>query len=209
MTVDKQVQAGRLMILPPRLSPPIVWPKWKAPLGSKRQSPEQPQVWPGMQVLVIGSARASFVAKAAERTAPDGKVIVLSPDHEAVGRMEKHLAPLEFDHLVLETASPGRMPLSDHSVDRAFLVTGFRAIPDLGRTLAEVHRVVRGEGQLVVHRRFLLARFLPLQRVVRLCLDAGFDPIASQGTLLHLTLMFEKRHNQDPAQGGQVDLPRL
>ena len=201
MTVDKQVQAGRLMILPPRLSPPIVWPKWKAPLGSKRQSPEQPQVWPGMQVLVIGSARASFVAKAAERTAPDGKVIALSPDHEAMGRLEKHLAPLEFDHLVLETASPERIPLSDLSVDRAFLVMGLRAVPDLGRALAEVHRVVRGEGQLVIHRRFLFARFLPRQPIVSLCLDAGFDPVASHGTLLHQSLTFEKQHHEhlDPA----------
>ena len=101
MTVDKQVQAGRLMILTPRLSPHVGWSKLKAPLGSKRQSPEQPQFWPGMQVLVIGSARAAFIAKAAERTAPVGIVFALSADHVAMGRLEKHLGPLEFDHLVL------------------------------------------------------------------------------------------------------------
>ena len=203
MSVDRYVQRGRLMIVPPRrVGPPIVWPKWKAPIGSRRQAPDQPHVWPGMQVLVIGSARAEFIAKAAERTAPDGKVIVLSPDHEAIGRLEKRLSPLGLAHLVLETASPDRIPLSDQSVDRAFIVTGFRAIPDLGRALAEVHRVVRGEGQLIVYRRFLLALFLPHQRIVSLCLDAGFDPVASHGTLFHHSLTFEKHHSQDPAQGG-------
>ena len=202
MSVDKCVQPGRLMIVPPRVTPPIVWPKWKIPIGSQRQAPDQPHVWPGMQVLVIGSARAAFIAKAAERTAPDGKVIVLSPDCEAMRRLEKRLAPLGLAHLVLETASPDRIPLSDHRMDRAFLVTGLRAIPDLDRTVQEVHRVLKPEGQLIVHRRLLLARVLPRQRIVRLFLDAGFDPVASHGTLFHHSLTFEKHHSQDPAQGG-------
>jgi ubiquinone/menaquinone biosynthesis C-methylase UbiE len=202
MSVDKQMQVGRLMIVPPRPTPRIALPRWKAPIGSQRQAPDQPHVWPGMQVLVIGSARAGFIAKAAERTAPDGRVIALSDDGEALRRLENRLAPLGFAHLVLETFSPDRVPLSDDSVDRAFLVTGLRKVAGLDRTLEEVHRVLNPEGQLIVHRRFLFARFLAHQRIVSLCLDAGFDPVASHGTLFHHSLTFEKHHSQDPAQGG-------
>ena len=59
-----------------------------------------------MQVLVAGIASAGFIAKAAERTAPDGKVIVISPDGEATRR----LTPLGFDHMVVETSSRGQIP---------------------------------------------------------------------------------------------------
>ena len=201
MSINDQVQAGRFLILPPRrIGPPLVWPKWKAPIGSRRQAPDQPNVWPGMQVLVLGSASAGFIAKAAERTAPDGKVIVISPDGEAMGSLEKRLAPLGFDHLVLETSSPGGIPLPDHSIDRAFLVMGMREIPSLDRTLAEVQRVVQPEGQLVVHRRVLFAGLLPRQRIVSSCVGTGLDLVASHATLLHQSLTFEKRRNKDLSQ---------
>jgi hypothetical protein len=87
MSYDKQMQAGQLMIVPPRPTPRIALPKWKAPIGSQRQAPDQPHVWPGMQVLVIGSARAEFIAKTAERTAPDGQVVVLSDEGETLRRL--------------------------------------------------------------------------------------------------------------------------
>lgn len=200
-STSKQMQAGRLLILPPRrVMPPIVWPKWKAPIGSQRQAPDQPNVWPGMQVLVVGSAGAAFIAKAAKRTAPDGKIVVLNPDGEAMERLEKRLVPLGFDHLVLETSPAAQVPLSDHSIDRAFLVMGLREIPSLDRTMAEVHRVIKPEGQLIIHRRFLFAGLLPRQRILRTGQEAGFDPAASHGTLLQYTLTLEKRHSQDPAQ---------
>jgi ubiquinone/menaquinone biosynthesis C-methylase UbiE len=154
-----------------------------------------------MRVLVAGPASTGFIAKAAERTAPDGKVIVIRPEGEAMGRLEKRLAPLGFDHLVLETSPPGQIPLPDHGVDRAFLVMGLREIPSLDRTLEEIQRVVQPEGQLIVHRRFLFAGLLPRQRILRTCLEARFDPAASHGTLLQYTLTLEKRQSQDPAQG--------
>ena len=197
-SIDKQVQAGRLLILPPRrIGPRITWPKWKAPIGSQRRVPDQPNAWPGMQVLVIGSASAGFIGEAAKRTAPNGKVVVIRPDGEALGRLEKRLAPREFDHLIFETSPAGQIPLTDHSIDRAFLVMGLRAIPSLGWTVDEVHRIVKPEGQLVVHRRFLFAGLLPRQRIISICVDVGFDLVASHAALLHHTLTFEKLDTKD------------
>lgn len=197
LSLDKQVQAGRLLILPPRrIGPPLIWPKWKAPIGSWREAPHQPNAWPGMQVLVVGSASAGFIAKAAQRTAPDGTVVVIGPDGEAMRRLEKQLASLGFDHLILETSAPAQIPLPDQSIDRAFLVMGLGEIPSLDRTLGEVHRVVQPEGQLVVHRRILFAGLLPRQRAVSSCADVGLDLVASHAALLHCTLTFEKRHHE-------------
>ena len=196
LSMVKQVQARRLLILPPRrIGPPLVWPKWKAPIGSQRKAPDQPNVWPGMQVLVAGSASAGFVAKAAERTGPDGRVVVICTDGEATRRLEERLAPLGFEHLVLETSSPGQIPLPDHSIDRAFLAMGLRQIPSLARTMEEIHHVIQPEGLLVVHRRFLFAGLLPRQRLVSSCVDMGLDLVASHAALFHHTLTFEKRNN--------------
>lgn len=199
MSIDKQVQAGRLLIVPPRrVTPRLVWPNWRAPIGSRRQPPDQPNVWPGMQVLVVGSASTRFIAKAAEWTAPDGKVIVISPGDKTMSRLEKRLAPLGFGHLVLETSSPGQSPLSDQSIDRAFLVMGLRQVPSLDRTLEEVHRVVKPEGRLIVHRRLLFAGLLPRQRIVSMCADVGLDLVVSHATLFHHTLTFEERDCEHP-----------
>jgi hypothetical protein len=148
--------------------------------------------------LVVGSASAGFIAKAAKRTAPDGRVVVISPEGEAMRRLEKRLAPLGLDHLILETYSPSQIPLSDHSIDRAFLVMGLSEILSLGRTIEEIHRVVKPKGQFVVHRRVLFAGLLPRQRILRICLETGFDPAASHGTLLQYTLTFEERDREHP-----------
>ena len=162
-----------------------------------------------MQVLIVGSAGAGFIAKAAERTAPDGKVIVIGPDCEALGHLERRLTPLGFDHLVFETSPASQIPLPDHGIDRAFLVMGLREIPSLDRTMEEVRRVIQPEGQVIVHRRFLFAGLLPRQRILRTGREAGFDPAASHGTLLQYTLTLEKRHSQDPAQGRSAKTPSL
>ncbi len=151
-----------------------------------------------MQVLVLGSASAAFIAKAAERTAPDGKVVVICTDGEAMGRLEERLAPLGFDHLVFETSPAGQVPLPEHSIDRAFLVMGLRPIPNLDRTLEEIQRVVQPEGQLVVYRRVLFAGLLPRQRIVSSCVDVGLDLVASHAALFHHTLTFEKQHREHP-----------
>ena len=207
-STGKRLQAGRLLILPPRrIGPPLVWPKWKAPIGSRRKAPDQPNVWPGMQVLVVGLANAGFIAKAAGRTAPDGKVVVITHDGEAMRRLDKRLAPLGFDHLVLETSPPGQIPLPDHGVDRAFLVMGLGRVPDLDATLQGTRRVLKPEGQLIIHLRSILAGLLPQQRIIRTCLEAGFDPAAGHRTLLQYTLTFEKRHSQDSAQGRSAKTP--
>jgi len=152
-----------------------------------------------MQALVLGSANSGFIAKAAERTAPDGKVVVLSRHGEAMRRLEKRLAPLGFDHLVLETSPAGFVPLPDQSMERAFLVMGLREIPSLERTLVEVRRVLEPEGQLIVHRRILFAGLLPRQRIVSSCVGVGLDLVASQAAILHHTLKSEKV-DKDPNQ---------
>jgi ubiquinone/menaquinone biosynthesis C-methylase UbiE len=144
-----------------------------------------------MQVLIVNSTNARFIGEAAERTAPDGKVVVLGPDGEALGR----LAPLGFDHLVLETSPAGQVPLPDHSIDRAFLVMGLREMKSLDRTVQEVHRVIKPEGQFIVHRRFLFAGLLQ-QRLVSACADIGFDLVASHEALFHYTLTFAKHHHE-------------
>ena len=198
MSMDNQVWAGWHLIVPPRrIGPRIVWPKWKAPIGSQRQVPEQPNVWPGMQVLVLGSASAGFIVKAAERTAPEGKVVVIHPDGEALGRLEKRLAPLGFGHLVLETSPADEFPLPAHSIDRAFLVMGLREIPGLGRTAEEIHRVLKPEGQFVVHRRVLFAGLLPRQWIIASCVGTGLDLVARHAAIVHHTLTFEQHDTKD------------
>ena len=61
-----------------------------------------------MRVLVVGSAPAGFIAKAAEWTAPDGKVVVISPDGEAMRRLEERLAPLGSDHEKSHSQDPAQ-----------------------------------------------------------------------------------------------------
>jgi SAM-dependent methyltransferase len=84
------------------------------------------------------------------------------------------------------------LPYRSGAFDAAVLVTVLGEVPDPGTCLAELHRVIRPEGRLVLVETRLDAdftRFGPLRELVE---PAGFHVERRHGNALHYTAVFTR-----------------
>jgi ubiquinone/menaquinone biosynthesis C-methylase UbiE len=102
----------------------------------------------GERVLDVGCGPGFFVTELLDRVGSDGWVVGLdlSPDMLAVARKRAEGYPnVEF---VQSSATP--LPLDDGSFDRALSVQVLEYVEDVPAALAELRRVLRPGGRLVV-----------------------------------------------------------
>ena len=181
-----------MMIVPPRITPPIARTEFPEAIGPLRQGQLQPNVWPGMQVLLLGEPRAGFVARAAGQALPGGTVTVLSQDGHALQRLRKRMGSEGMEHLAFRAARSHRVPLPDQSADRAFVSVKVSHDENLFGTLSEIRRVLAADGRLIVYSQGLSAS-RQSQRCLRvLCRDAGFEFVARTGGCLRRALVFQR-----------------
>lgn len=115
--------------------------------------------------LATGTADVALQILAGE---PETRVIGIDPSTEmlAVGRRKASEAGLD-DRIELQEGVAEELPLGDGSVDGAIIAFGIRNVPDRDAGLAEMVRVVRRGGRVVIlelsePRRGLLAPFARL-----------------------------------------------
>lgn len=103
---------------------------------------------PGERVLDVGCGPGFYVADALERIGPDGHVtgVDASPAMlEATRRrVEGHA------NVTLAEGDATALPLADATVDCALCVQVLEYVPDVPAALAEMHRVLRPGGRLVL-----------------------------------------------------------
>jgi ubiquinone/menaquinone biosynthesis C-methylase UbiE len=89
-------------------------------------------------------------------------------------------------------ASAHDLPLETGSVDRAFLVTVLPEIPDRGRALAELWRVLKPGGVLSVTEEFLDPDYPLARTTIRWVQEAGFTLEERYGNWFSYTLNFRR-----------------
>ena len=88
--------------------PPVPFfadPVKNKPVFGPRKSPSQPNVFPGMQVLIAGPAAPEFIIKAAQRTGPEGHVFVVRDRQAAIDRLEERVQAFGFDNLTFQVSA--------------------------------------------------------------------------------------------------------
>lgn len=179
-------------LVPGRVIPPPKMPEFPRPVEPGRQRLEEPNVWPGTQVLLIDVHKSQFITAALQRTAPDGKVFVVSRHPVQSERLAQQFAPLGDQMEVLELAEPATLGLAGQSIDRAFCEVKRSHLASFGPLCQELRRVVKPQAQLVVMLDFTLglggqAR----QAIVEACAAAGFEQTASRRRGLQRTMVFQ------------------
>jgi ubiquinone/menaquinone biosynthesis C-methylase UbiE len=177
-------------LVPGRVIPPPKMPEFPQPVEPGRQRLAQPNVWPGMNVLLIDVHKTQFITTALQRTAPDGKVFIVSSHPVQAERLAQQFAPLGDRVEFLEAAAPAALRLSDQSIDRAFYEVKRSHPASLGPLLQELRRVFKPKAQLAVMLDFTMGG-QARQAIVEACAAAGFEQVASRRHGLQRTMVFQ------------------
>jgi len=147
---------------------------------------------PGERVLELGPGPGAFTVGAAQQAGADGCVIAVDIQPEMIAQVKQRVREAGLTNVETHIASAHHLPLDDESVDRAFLVTVLPEIPDPGRALAELHRVLRPDGMLSITEEFYDPDYLFLPETIRLVEGAGFRIEEHFGNVLVYTANFRK-----------------
>ncbi|MDB5411846.1 MAG: UbiE/COQ5 methyltransferase family protein, partial [Rubritepida sp.] len=111
------------------------------------------RVTPGQKVLVTGCGLGDDIPAILELVGPEGEVHAqdLSPAMtiEAASRWAQD-RPEQARQISFSTGNALRLPFADHVFDAAFHFGGINLFDDVGQGMAEMNRVVRPGGRVVV-----------------------------------------------------------
>ena len=156
---------------------------------------ERSGIKPGMIVIDLGCGSGAFTTFVARVVGEQGRVYAVDIQPAMLQQLERKLFKPEnqdITNIELKEASAYKLPFADESIDLVYLVTVLMEIPDRGRALQEIRRVLKPGGTLAV------TEFLPdpdypwRSTVIKICQREGFALDASPGNLWNYTVRFKK-----------------
>ena len=149
----------------------------------------------GMTVVDLGCGSGAYTAFAARAVGERGKVYAVDIQPAMLRQLERKLSMPEnrdIANIELRQASAYDLPFEDESIDLVYLVTVLMEIPDRGKAIREIKRVLKAGGILAV-TEFLPDPDYPLSStVIKLCQREGFTLEDKQGNLWNYTVRFTK-----------------
>jgi SAM-dependent methyltransferase len=109
----------------------------------------------GESVLDIGCGGGADTLVAATKVGDEGKVIGIDLTSEMLARAKKNLGTALIKNVLLQEASAEDLPFKDESFDVVISNGVFNLIPDKARALAEVFRVLKPLGRLMIADQIL------------------------------------------------------
>jgi len=149
-------------------------------------------IQPGETVLELGPGPGAFTVAAAQQAGLQGKLIAVDIQPGMIAKVEKKVAQAGLLNVETHVASAYELPLTDASVDRAFLVTVLMEIPDPNRALAELYRVLKPGGVLSITEQFPDPDYPFAFETVERVETAGFKMMGKSGNVWAYTVNFVK-----------------
>jgi len=156
---------------------------------------ERSGVTQGMTIMDLGCGSGAFTPFAARVVGERGKVYAVDIQPAMLRQLEHKLAKNEnrdIRNIELKQASAYDLPFQDGSLDLVYMVTVLSEIPDRGRALREIRRVLKPGGILAV-TEFLPDPDYPLRSTtIKICQGEGFVVEDNLGNLWSYTVRFRK-----------------
>jgi len=130
------------------------WVQAPHPLITRERLREALAPHPGETILELGPGTGYYTLAVARALAPDGTLHVLDVQQEMLDHTLRRAREAAVAGIVPRQGDARALPYADASFDAAFLVTVLGEIPDQDRALAELRRVVRPGGRIVVGELF-------------------------------------------------------
>ncbi len=146
----------------------------------------------GERVLELGPGPGVFSLDAARRTGTYGRLICADIQPGMIARVAARAREARLGNIEARVASAYELPLDDESMDRAFLVSVLSEIPDQGRALMELRRVLKAGGILSITEEFPDPDYLFPSETIRRLLPHGFRPESRFGSFWRYTLNFRR-----------------
>jgi ubiquinone/menaquinone biosynthesis C-methylase UbiE len=149
----------------------------------------------GMTVMELGCGSGAYTTYVARVVGEEGKVYAVDIQPAMLRQLERKLTEAEnlgIRNIELKEASACELPFADEFFDLVYMVTVLMEIPDGGRALREVKRVLRPGGILAVTEFFPDPDYPFRSTVIKTGKREGFSLDGSQGNFWNYTVRFKK-----------------
>ena len=109
---------------------------------------------PGMTVLDIGPGKGSYTLAVAERVRSGGTVYAVDIQEAVIRRLRQRLEKERVINIIPQLEDVYHLSFADESFDRVLMVACLPEIPEKGRALREIRRVLKPEGFLCLCELF-------------------------------------------------------
>ncbi len=128
---------------------------------------------PGETVLEVGPGTGYYSLAVAEWLRPDGTLHLFDVQQEMLDHTLGRARDAGVDNLVASQGDARSLPYPDATFDAAYLVAVLGEIPDQGQALAELRRVVRPGGRVIVGELLGDPHMVGVKALRRRAQDAG------------------------------------
>ena len=130
---------------------------------------------PGQRVLEVGPGTGYYALQAARWLEPGGTLDVLDIQQEMLDHTMHRARAMGVLNIVPRWGEAQALPYPDHHFDSAYLVATLGEVPDKGRALRELGRVLKRGGRLVVGEVLLDPHKVTFEELRRLTDAGGLD----------------------------------
>jgi ubiquinone/menaquinone biosynthesis C-methylase UbiE len=109
---------------------------------------------PGERVLEVGPGTGYYTLPVADWLGPEGRLDVFDLQQEMLDHTMRRAGERGLDNITPTQGDARQLPYDDAAFDAAYLVTVLGEIPDQAAALAELRRVLKPGGRLVVGELF-------------------------------------------------------
>ena len=126
------------------------WVEAPHPLITRERLRDALDPRPGERILEVGPGTGYYTLDVAGWIGPDGSLDIFDLQQDMLDHTMRRAAEAGISNLHPTQGDGRNLPFGDDSFDGAFLVTTLGEIPDQAAAVAELARVVRPGGRLVV-----------------------------------------------------------
>ena len=130
---------------------------------------------PGQRVLEVGPGTGYYALQVARWLEPGGTLDILDIQQEMLDHTMHRARAMGVSNIVPRRGEAQALPYPDDHFDSAYLVATLGEVPDKGRALRELGRVLKRAGQLVVGEVLLDPHTVTFEELRRLTDAGGLD----------------------------------
>jgi protein-L-isoaspartate O-methyltransferase len=168
------------------------WVEAPHPLITRRRLREVLSPRPGERVLEVGPGTGYYTLDVAHWLSPSGRLDIFDLQQEMLDHTMRRVRERGLTNVTASHGDAGRLPYRDATFDAAFLVTVLGEIPDQDAALAELARVLKPGGRLVVGELFGDPHWVRPARLRRRAEAAGLSFLQRAGSPAGYFARFER-----------------